>query len=133
MPREPLLRYRLGAAVTLAVTLTLTLSFGAPTRAEAAGPKVVLIVGPSGAVSDHYRSMANEVATVATAAGATVVKVYSPNATWAKVKEAVNGANIVIYLGHGNGFPNPYGTTELTDRHNGWGLNRTERSPKPGA
>jgi putative cell wall-binding protein len=123
------LRYRLGAAVTLAVTLTLTLSFGAPTRAEAAGPKVVLIVGPSGAVSDHYRSMANEVATVATAAGATVVKVYSPNATWANVRAAVNGANVIVYFGHGNGYPNPYTIgTEHTDRVNGWGLNRTTTS-----
>jgi hypothetical protein len=53
------------------------------------------------------------------------VKVYSPNATWANVRAAVNGANIVVYLGHGNGFPNPYNTTEPTDRDNGWGLNRT--------
>ena len=57
---------------------------------------------------------------------------YSPNATWAKVKEAVNGANIIVWMGHGNGWPNPYtsppnslSSTEPTDRDNGWGLNRT--------
>ena len=37
-----------------------------------------------------------------------VTKVYSPNATWSKVKAAVAGANIVIYFGHGNGWPSPY-------------------------
>jgi hypothetical protein len=37
----------------------------------------------------------------------------------------VNGANIIVYFGHGNGYPNPYGSTELVDRTNGWGLNTT--------
>ena len=49
----------------------------------------------------------------------------SPAATWANVKAAVDGANIVVYFGHGNGYPNPYTTVEYTDRVNGWGLNRT--------
>ncbi len=95
----------------------------APAPVQAAGEKVVIIVGPSGTITDSYRSSANRVATAAAAAGATVVKVYSPNATWPKVLEAVNGANVIVYFGHGNGSPNPYGTTELTDRTNGWGLN----------
>jgi hypothetical protein len=94
--------------------------------AGAATPqKVVIIVGPTGAQTQDYRQRGDSYAATAAAAGATVVKVYSPNATWANVKAAVDGANIIIYLGHGNGFPNPYGSTELTDRHNGWGLNRT--------
>ncbi len=70
-----------------------------------------------------YRSMADEVAAAATAAGATVVKAYTPSATWANVKTAVAGANVIVYFGHGNGYPNPYGSNELTDRSNGWGLN----------
>ena len=37
----------------------------------------------------------------------------------------MNGANIIVYFGHGNGFPNPYASTENLDRVNGWGLNRT--------
>jgi len=37
----------------------------------------------------------------------------------------VNGANVVVYFGHGNGYPNPYSATESGDRVNGWGLNRT--------
>ena len=38
----------------------------------------------------------------------------------------MNGAHIVVDLGHGNGYPNPYTSgAEPTDRDNGWGLNRT--------
>ncbi|HEX5578480.1 MAG TPA: Ig-like domain-containing protein, partial [Candidatus Limnocylindria bacterium] len=78
-----------------------------------------------GALTTSYRQTGNAIANVAAAAGAEVVKVYSPRATWKRVRNAVAGANVVVYLGHGNGFPNPYGSTELPDRHNGWGLNRT--------
>ena len=95
----------------------------APAPAFAAGEKVVIIVGPVGSLTNTYRSYANGVANAATAAGANVVKVYSPNATWANALAAVNGANIIVYFGHGNGYPNPYGSTELVDRTNGWGLN----------
>ena len=88
--------------------------------------KVVIIVGPTGSQTSSYRATGNSIADVAEAAGADVVKVYSPRATWARVRNAVAGANVVVYLGHGNGYPNPYSTgTEWTDRANGWGLNRT--------
>ena len=33
---------------------------------------------------------------------------------------------MIVYFGHGNGYPNPYSSTENRDRVNGWGLNRTE-------
>ena len=32
------------------------------------------------------------------------------------------GANIVIYFGHGTGFPNPYSETLIARRSDGWGL-----------
>jgi hypothetical protein len=86
---------------------------------------VAIIVGPTGSLTDTYRSRADQVAAEASAEGATVAKAYSPNATWANVLRAVEDANVIVYFGHGNGFPNPYGSTELRDRHNGWGLNRT--------
>src|SRR5688572_31185906 len=89
--------------------------------AAAAGEKVAVIVGPVGSLTSNYRTRGDQVAAAATAAGATVVKVYSPNATWANVRAAVNGANVVVYFGHGNGYPNPYTLgTEYTDRVNGW-------------
>ena len=98
----------------------------APTPAAAADPlKVVIIVGPTGALTDSYRETGNKIADAAEAAGAVVVKVYSPRATWSRVRNAVDGANVVVYLGHGNGYPSPYSSTEWTDRVNGWGLNRT--------
>ena len=94
----------------------------------AANPlKVVIIVGPTGALTDSYRQTGNAIAGVATAAGADVVKVYSPRATWSRVRTAVAGANVVVYLGHGNGSPSPYSSSEWPDRHNGWGLNRTTK------
>ena len=117
------MRDRIGAAVIAAVTLSMAVLVAAPAQAAAAAPKVAIIVGPVGSLTSTYRTYANEAATAATAAGATVVKAFSPSATWANVKAAVNGANVVVSFGHGNGFPNPYGSNELTDRTNGWGLN----------
>jgi hypothetical protein len=111
----------------LAAALGLSLSWTIlpPPVAHASAQKVVIIVGPVGAQTDGYRATGNQIAQTAAAAGATVVKVYSPKATWRRVRSAVNGANIIVYLGHGNGYPSPYSTTEWTDRVNGWGLNRT--------
>ncbi len=86
--------------------------------------KVTIIVGPVGATTANYRSRADTLAATAEAAGAVVTKVYSPDATWANVMTAVNGANVVVYLGHGNGFPNPYSATLGPERVDGWGLNR---------
>jgi serine protease inhibitor ecotin len=122
--QETPLRNRIRAALIAVLTLIASQLAVTPVGAVV-GQKVVIIVGPTGAQTDSYRSKGDDIATAAEAAGATVVKVYSPNATWSAVRAAVDGANIVVYLGHGNGFPNPYGSTELRDRTNGWGLNRT--------
>jgi putative cell wall-binding protein len=117
------LPHRLRISLVTALFATVAV-LGTPAQpAAAAGEKVAIIVGPVGSLTDQYRSMANKVASAATDAGATVVKAYSPNATWAKVKAAVDGADVIVYFGHGNGYPNPYGSNELTDRSNGWGLN----------
>jgi hypothetical protein len=108
----------------LGATFVTAAPLASPVRA--AGPKVAIIVGPVAGLTDSYRRSADRVATEATAAGATVVKAYSPNATWSNVLAAVNGANVIVYFGHGNGSPNPYsGWTEWPDRVNGWGLNMT--------
>ncbi len=120
--------FRARAPFVIAIALALTWSAFAVVPAAAAGPKVVIIVGPTGALTDGYRSTANQIANAAEDAGANVVKVYSPRATWKRVQEAVEGANVIVYLGHGNGWPSPYSATENTDRVNGWGLNRTTRN-----
>jgi hypothetical protein len=121
------LPYRIRIAFIATLTIVSSLMAAVPVGAVVAPQKVVIIVGPTGSLTTNYRSKGDAIATTAQAAGATVVKVYSPNATWAKVKAAVNGANIVVYLGHGNGYPNPYWPNgpEPTDRDNGWGLNKT--------
>jgi hypothetical protein len=134
IPNRPVQEYPLpvrARVLALAFLLVFASIAGAvpgarPTSVAAAGPKVVVIVGPVGTLTSNYRSRGNATAVAAEAAGATVVKVYSPNATWANVRSAVNGANVIVYFGHGNGYPNPYTSgTEYTDRVNGWGLNRT--------
>ena len=121
-------------ALALASLLAASAVLGAvpvlrPAPVAAAAPKVAIIVGPVGSLTPNYRNSADRVADAAIAAGATVVKAYSPKATWSRVRSAVDGANVVVYFGHGNGYPNPYTSGyEYTDRVNGFGLNRTTRN-----
>jgi hypothetical protein len=84
--------------------------------------KVVLVVGPAGSSTAKYIANARRYAAQARSYGARVVELYSPNATWTRVQAAAKGASILIYLGHGNGSPNPYGpfSAMTTD---GLGLN----------
>ena len=105
----------------------------APVSALAASPstgvpKVVLIVGPSGAATDRYRSEARAAASVARRYTPDVTEIYSPNATWPAVKDALQGASVVVYMGHGNGWPSPYRNTLYPPSQNGFGLNPTAGS-----
>jgi hypothetical protein len=97
-------------------------STATPTPAARVRPKVVVIVGPVGSKTATYIRRARALAAEARALGARVVELYSPNATWARVKAAANGAKVLIYLGHGNGYPNPYGPFDAT-KVDGLGLN----------
>ena len=117
------MRDRILAAITAFLALAGAVAGPLPVHASVAPVRVVIIVGPVGSTTDYYRSQGDQIASAAAADGATVVKVYSPNATWSAVKAAVTGANIIVYLGHGNGYPNPYSTTYMPDRTDGWGLN----------
>jgi hypothetical protein len=90
--------------------------------AAAAGLKVVVVVGPAGSSTSKYIVSAKRYASQARSYGATVVELYSPNATWTRVQAAAKGANILIYLGHGNGTPSPYGPFSALTR-DGLGLN----------
>ncbi len=109
----------------VALLLALIGATGVPAPAAAAArvPKVALVVGPAGSLTNTYRALADEAATAARNAGAEVVRVYSPNATWPAVKQAVTGASIVVYLGHGNGWPSPYRNSLYPPTQNGFGLN----------
>jgi hypothetical protein len=90
--------------------------------AAAATRKVVIVVGPVGSQTSSYRDSARRLADLARSYGATVREIYSPYATWSRVRDAVVGANLLIYLGHGNGWPSPYYPYSTTTK-NGFGLN----------
>src|SRR4029079_12080430 len=70
--------------------------------------KVAIIVGATHGATAGYRSNADDVYREAIKYSTNVVRVYSPNATATKVRNAVAGASVVVYMGHGNGWPSPY-------------------------
>jgi len=107
--------------LALVFALVAVVSVANPTPAAAAGMKVVVIVGPVGSSTANYIYSARRYASQARSYGATVVEIYSPNATWARVKPALQGANVVVYLGHGNGAPSPYPWSVYSK--DGFGLN----------
>ncbi|HEY3164468.1 MAG TPA: hypothetical protein VGJ71_08920 [Candidatus Limnocylindrales bacterium] len=86
-------------------------------------PKVVVVVGPAGDATPSYRRLADEAAAAAAESTTNVVKVYSPDATWTNVKAALTGASIVVYLGHGNGWPSIYRDALYPPTQDGFGLN----------
>ncbi len=110
----------------LALVVVAALGIAVPSVAAATGdPKVVIIVGATQGATAGYRADADVAYAEAKKYTPNVVKVYSPNATWAKVKAAVVGASVVIYLGHGNGWPSPYTYDAKYTTKDGFGLNTT--------
>jgi len=107
--------------IFLAILLSVMAS-ALPAHAAAPTIKVAIIVGPVGDLTPLYLRLAEDAAAAAEAAGADVARAYSPEATPANVLEAVEDANIVIYYGHGTGFPNPYSSYLNPASYNGWGL-----------
>lgn len=89
---------------------------------ETAPLRAVVVIGPMG----EWQSLVNErgraVADAAEAQGMEVTRIFHPNALWSDVVDAANGANLFIYLGHGNGWPSPYAPFQ-EDTKNGLGLN----------
>jgi hypothetical protein len=118
---------KLGFRALLALPLLGAIALGAtstPVLARSAhDAKVVLIVGPAGSATQSYRLLAEEAARAAEHAGARVLRIYSPNATWPAARTALEGASIVIYLGHGNGWPSRYRSQLAPQSQNGLGLN----------
>lgn len=113
------------AAVLLALAALVALPIVDPepaTAAAAGRPLAVIVVGPVEGTTAYYKRDANRIADQLRARGARVRKVYSPWATWSRVREAARGAHIFVYLGHGNGYPSPYGRFNPR-KMNGLGLN----------
>ena len=65
------------------------------------------------------RSTPRRSSTPRTSSGST-----APTRPGARVTAAVNGASIVVYLGHGNGWPSPYTFDPLFSTKDGFGLNK---------
>jgi hypothetical protein len=95
-----------------------------PSVAAATPMKVVIVVGPTGTGTAHNIADAQQLAAQARGYGATVIEIYSPNATFSKVRAAAQHANVFIYMGHGSGWPSPYKPFSA-DRADGLGLNAT--------
>ena len=87
--------------------------------------KVVIVVGATHGTTATYRKYADAPTPRRSSTRPNVVKVYSPNATWSKVKAAAVGASILIYFGHGNGWPSPYTYDPQYTTKDGMGLNAT--------
>ena len=114
------------SAIAVALVLVASLGIIVPSVAAASGdPKVVIIVGATHGATAGYRADADVAYAEAIKYTSNVVKVYSPYATWAAVKAAVVGASVVIYLGHGNGWPSPYTYDPTYATKDGFGLNAT--------
>ena len=80
-------------------------------------------MGPAGAATNGYRAQARAAAALARHYTPDVVELYSPNATWSAVRDALQGASLVVYMGHGNGWPSKYRDELFPPTQNGFGLN----------
>jgi len=108
----------------LAVALVAMLGVAGPAAAvQTSTAKVVIVVGATHGATAGYRENADAAYAEAIKYTSRVTKVYSPNATWSKVKAAAKGANILIYFGHGNGWPSPYTYDPDYTTKDGMGLN----------
>ncbi|MFO1539845.1 MAG: FlgD immunoglobulin-like domain containing protein [Chloroflexota bacterium] len=83
--------------------------------------KAVVVVGPVGSATRTYIRRGEAIPAAAEAKGMAVVRLYHPQATWERVVAEANGADLFVYLGHGNGWPSPYGPFQ-EDTKNGLGL-----------
>jgi hypothetical protein len=125
--RRPFRTLRLIAIAAIASALAVGGLAAHPEVAAAAGKKVVIVVGPAGSNTSDYIYNAKKLASQARTYGATVYEIYTPHATWSRVKSLAQGANVFIYLGHGNGYPSPYGSFSAYTK-DGLGLNAYDGS-----
>ena len=107
-------------AATVLALVAMFGAYGPVAAAQTSSAKVVIIVG---ADTPQYLDDADQVYAEAIQYTPNVTKVYSPNATWAAVYAATTGANVVVYLGHGNGWPSPYTYDPSYTTKDGFGLN----------
>ncbi len=111
-------------AAALAIALLTALGVASPAAAaQTSTTKIVIVVGATHSATASYRADADSAYAEAIKYTPNVIKVYSPNATWTRVKAAAFNANILIYFGHGNGWPSPYPNDPTYSTKDGMGLN----------
>jgi hypothetical protein len=118
---------RVVVAALLGALLALSgsLAVAAPAARGASPLKAVIIAGPTGGLTSQNLADSETMARAAEAAGMEVKRIFHPKATWQRVLNNIQGANLVIYMGHGNGWPSPYGPFQEKTK-NGFGLNPFE-------
>ena len=116
---------------SLLLASVLVVVAAAPATVAAADPprdgvNVVVIVGPVGDLTDRYLARGEAAAREAERFTTNVTRVFTPGATWPQVRRALQGADLVVYLGHGNGWPSQYRDGLYPPTQNGFGLNPVE-------
>lgn len=94
----------------------------------AAPLKVVIIVGPAGSLTDSDLANAESLAEEAESFGMDVRRVFYPDATWDNVMANIQGANLVVDMGHGYGWPSPY-PYHYENQEDGIGLQNPKYAP----
>jgi len=124
--RHASLQRIIASIVAVIMVVSTQASLGvSPAAAGAPAPLAVFIVGPSASLTDDNKRDSTDLARDAADAGMRVRKVFHPDATWENVLDAIDGASLVVYMGHGNGWPSPYGPFQ-EDTKDGFGLNPRE-------
>jgi hypothetical protein len=73
----------------------------APPTVQIANLKAVLIVGPVESLTDDFIEEMKGYAKVLKECGVTCTEFYTPNNSWADIKKAAEGAQFLLYGGHG--------------------------------
>ena len=118
------------AVLVVSTAANLTASVRGAVPLGAVPLKAVIIVGPAHSATSGYLEDGEIIAQEAERRGMDVARVFHPDATWARVKAETTGANLVVYLGHGFGWPSPYPYTLFESQMDGLGLNWPEGDPR---
>ncbi len=120
---------RLLAVVLSVLALILTSSaLNWVTEAQAAAPKkAVVIAGPVHSLTTKYKGYAKAIAAAAEAQGMETVRIFHPYAPQSRVIRQAQGADLLVYVGHGNGWPSAYGPFQENTK-NGLGLDRQDEA-----
>jgi flagellar hook assembly protein FlgD len=127
-----LLRVLIILLALLALLLTSSaMNWITPARAADPPKRAVVVAGPVHGLTARYKGYAKAIADEAEKQGMDVTRVFHPNAPKSRVKRVAQGADLFVYVGHGNGWPSPYPPFQETTK-NGLGLDHEDpdkRSP----